>query len=119
MENKVFKSIILNKEIIIQLLKMENSIYVNIGENDELNLASLMFAIPTKFDPIPNLQNIIIAPESKPEWHEHAVETFTKSLSKKISQPVYSSVELEFKDDLDAMAILTRVREIVMENLKK
>lgn len=117
MENKIFKSTILEKEVIIQLLKMENSIYLNIGENEELNLKSILFSIPTKFDPIPNLQNIKISEETKPDWHEHSIEMFIKSLSKKINMPVYASIDLNFKEELDAMAILGKVKEIVIKNM--
>lgn len=54
MENKVLKFNIQGKDIIVQMLKMDRSLYLNIGEG-ELSLKNMLLAIPTKFQPIPQI----------------------------------------------------------------
>jgi hypothetical protein len=69
MENKILKFNIQGKDIIVQMLKMDKSLYLNIGEG-QLSLKSMLLAIPTKFQPIPQIQKIIPIAE-KPDWHVH------------------------------------------------
>lgn len=116
MENKILKFNIQGKDIIVQLLKMDKSAYLNIGEG-ELSLKSMLLAMPTKFQPIPQIQKIIPI-EGKPDWHVHQTETFQRSLSKKLNMPIYATIDLHFKEDLDAMGVFAELRTKIMENFE-
>ena len=113
MENKIIKSLIDGKEYTIQLLQLDNSIYLNIGEN-ELSFSNLLFAIPTKFDPIPNLRSLIQPKKQIPEWQSEVTEKFVKSLSKKLDVPVYCSIDLELKEELEAMVVLAGIKKAIL-----
>lgn len=115
MENKVLKLTILNKEVIVQVISMDKSLYLNVGEGS-LSLSSLFLSIPTKFDPIPQIQQILPI-ENKPEWHVTETETFAKSLSKKLNTVVYASIDLSFKEDLDAIGFYSELRAKLIEAL--
>jgi hypothetical protein len=117
MENKILKLTIQGKDLLIQMLKMDGSLYLNIGEQ-ELSFKSLLFAIPTKFDPVPNLRTIKPPKDSWPDWHEELIQNFTKSLSKKLNIPIYTSIDLNFKEELDGMGVMNGVKEILIKTLK-
>ena len=116
MENKILKFNIQGREILVQMLIMDKSIYLNIGES-KLTLKSMLLAMPSKYESIPSIQKIIPLAD-KPDWHTHQLETFHKSLSKKLNLVIYASIDLDFKEDLDAMAVFMDLKEKIIESAK-
>lgn len=76
--------------LICQIIKMKDSLYIWVGDNNEKNMMDLSFALPVPNDPKKQITSTkIIGPIS-----DDTSSNIASRLSKKVGKPVYLSYNL-------------------------